>query len=103
VFRYFGIWTAMPNASRRLAMWVSLGRLNALLRTATEQVCQIEFPDPLGTDKRARYSLRHHCAGCGCSHLTNLSRAEIFPDTTRFMQNFTGTTSGLSPFNNRTN
>ena len=105
LFRLLRQLDSAPNASQRVmaqAIGVSLGRLNALLRTATEDGL-VKISDHAGADKRARYSYTITARGAGVKNrLTEQFLARKFSEYDALHAELTGTNSGLIPFNNRT-
>ncbi|MEQ6201668.1 bifunctional sulfate adenylyltransferase/adenylylsulfate kinase [Sulfitobacter sp. HNIBRBA2951] len=93
------------DASQRVtaqAIGVSLGRLNALLRQATDAGL-VEITDHKGTDKRARYAYAITPRGAATKNrLTDQFLTRKFAEYDALHAELTGTTSGLSPLNYRT-
>ena len=94
-----------PSASQRAiaqAMGVSLGRLNALLRDAT-QAGFVSVGALDGTDKRQRFSYALTTRGAGeKNRLTDQFLTRKFAEYDALYAELTGTTSGFNPLNYRT-
>ena len=95
-----------PVASQRglaESIGVSLGRLNTLLRTATEAGF-VEITDHNGPDRRQRVAYALTSKGASEKiHLTDSFLARKLAEYDALHAELTGTTSGLSPLTNRTN
>ncbi|UWR27108.1 bifunctional sulfate adenylyltransferase/adenylylsulfate kinase [Sulfitobacter sp. S223] len=84
------------------AIDISLGRLNALLRTATEAGL-VKISERAGPDKRARFTYSITSRGAAeKNRLTDQFLARKFMEYDALHAELTGTTSGVTPFNNRT-
>ena len=94
-----------PDASQRViaqAIGVSLGRLNALLRHATDAGL-VQITDHKGPDKRARFAYSITPRGAATKNrLTDQFLTRKFAEYDALHAELTGTTSGLSPLNYRT-
>ena len=94
-----------PDASQRVtarAIGVSLGRLNALLRSATEAGL-VEITDHKGPDKRARFAYSITPRGAATKNrLTDQFLTRKFAEYDALHAELTGTSSGLSPISYRT-
>ncbi|WP_425354926.1 bifunctional sulfate adenylyltransferase/adenylylsulfate kinase [Oceaniglobus trochenteri] len=94
-----------PEASQRVmaqAIGVSLGRFNALLRSAVEQGFAT-ISDRDGPDKRARYAYSITSRGAAeKNRLTDQFLARKFAEYDALHAELTGSSSGLMPFNHRT-
>ena len=90
MFRLLRQLDTAPDASQRAiaaAIGVSLGRLNALLRTATDAGL-VNITDRDGPDKRARYGYAITArGGAEKNRLTDQFLARKFENTMRFMPN----------------
>ncbi|MEP2920808.1 bifunctional sulfate adenylyltransferase/adenylylsulfate kinase [Sulfitobacter sp.] len=93
------------DASQRViaqAVGISLGRLNALLRQATDAGL-VRVTDHNGPDKRARFAYSITPRGAALKNrLTDQFLARKFAEYDALHAELTGTTSGLSPLNHRT-
>ena len=105
MFRLLRQLDTAPDASQRAiaaAIGVSLGRLNALLRTATDAGL-VNITDRDGPDKRARYGYAITArGGAEKNRLTDQFLARKFEEYDALHAELTGTTSGLSPLKSRT-
>ncbi|EET48164.1 bifunctional sulfate adenylyltransferase/adenylylsulfate kinase [Thalassobium sp. R2A62] len=105
MFRLLRQLDTAPDASQRAiaaAIGVSLGRLNALLRTATDAGL-VNITDRDGPDKRARYGYAITArGGAEKNRLTDQFLARKFGEYDALHAELTGTTSGLSPLKSRT-
>ena len=94
-----------PDASQRAtatALGVSLGRLNALMRAAKDAGF-ITISDREGPDKRQRYAYALTSKGAAeKTRLTGHFLARKFAEYDALHAELTGSTSGLTPLNNRT-
>ncbi len=94
-----------PAASQRVtaqAIGVSLGRLNALLKQATDAKL-VQIADRNGPDKRARFTYDITSRGAATKNrLTDQFLARKFAEYDALHAELTGTTSGLSPITSRT-
>ena len=94
-----------PDASQRVtaqAIGVSLGRLNALLKQATDAKL-VKITDHSGSDKRARYAYEITARGAGeKNRLTTQFLARKLSEYDALHAELTGTTSGLMSLNSRT-
>ena len=105
MFRLLRQLDTAPDASQRAiaaAIGVSLGRLNALLRTATDAGL-VNITDRDDPDKRARYGYAITArGGAEKNRLTDQFLARKFEEYDALHAELTGTTSGLSPLKSRT-
>ncbi len=94
-----------PDASQRdiaSALDVSLGRINAQLRAATEAGF-VKVVDRDSTDKRQKFAYAITTRGAGeKNRLTNQFLARKFAEYDALHAELTGTTSGLNPLKHRT-
>ncbi|MEP5155234.1 bifunctional sulfate adenylyltransferase/adenylylsulfate kinase [Planktotalea sp.] len=94
-----------PEASQRVtaqAIGISLGRLNALLRS-TADAGFIKVSDRDGPDKRQRFSYEITLKGAAeKTRLTDQFLTRKFAEYDALHAELTGTTSGLEPFKHRT-
>ena len=94
-----------PDASQRTiaqAIGVSLGRLNALLKQATEQEL-VRISDRNGPDKRAKFTYDITTRGAALKNrLTDKFLARKFAEYDALHAELTGAVTGLSPTNFRT-
>ena len=94
-----------PQASQRAlatAVNISLGRLNALLRSATDTgLIKITQSDSTDKRKRVAYELTPR-GGSEKNRLTNAFLKRKFAEYDALHAELTGTTLGFSPFNHRT-
>ena len=94
-----------PDASQRVmsaATGVSLGRLNALIKQATD-AGWVKITDRNGPDKRARHSYAITARGAGeKNRLTTQFLNRKLAEYDALHGELTGTASGLSPLSNRT-
>jgi len=94
-----------PDASQRVmatAIGVSLGRLNALLRAATDTGL-VNVSDRDGPDKRARFAYAITSrGGAEKNRLTEKFLARKFAEYDALHAELTGTTTGLNPLKSRT-
>ena len=94
-----------PSASQRVtatAIGVSLGRLNALLRHATDAGL-VNITDHNGPDKRARFAYAITTRGAAeKNRITDQFLTRKFAEYDALHAELTGTTSGLSPLKIRT-
>ncbi|MEP2783729.1 MAG: bifunctional sulfate adenylyltransferase/adenylylsulfate kinase [Pseudoruegeria sp.] len=95
-----------PEGSQRstsTALGISLGRLNALLRSA-EEIRLIKINERAGPDKRRRFEYVLTTRGAAEKiRLTDQFLARKFAEYDRLHAELTGTTSGLIPLKHRTN
>ncbi|WP_432449270.1 bifunctional sulfate adenylyltransferase/adenylylsulfate kinase [Aliiroseovarius marinus] len=106
LFRLLRQLDAAPEASQRAtasAIGISLGRLNALLRMATDAGL-VSITDRDGPDKRQRfaYSLTAK-GGAEKRRLTDIFLARKLAEYDALHAELTGTTSGMVPLKHRTN
>ena len=105
MFRLLRQLDSAPDASQRgmaTAIGISLGRLNALLRSATDAGL-VRISDREGPDKRARFAYSITTRGAAeKNRLTDQFLARKFMEYDALHAELTGTTSGLTPLNNRT-
>jgi len=94
-----------PDASQRAtaaALGVSLGRLNAQLRTATEAGF-VKISERDGPDRRQRFAYAITSRGAAAkARLTDHFLSRKFAEYDALHAELTGATSGLNPFKNRT-
>ena len=94
-----------PEASQRAtatALGISLGRLNALLRTATE-ASFVAISERAGSDKRQRFTYTLTSRGAAeKSRLTDQFLTRKFAEYDALHAELTGTTSGFEPLKSRT-
>ncbi|HHC29875.1 MAG TPA: winged helix-turn-helix transcriptional regulator, partial [Rhodobacterales bacterium] len=94
-----------PEASQRAmaqAVGISLGRLNALLRNATDAGL-VRVDDRSGPDRRSRFTYALTTRGAAeKARLTDRFLARKFAEYDALHAELTGTTSGLAPFKHRT-
>ena len=93
-----------PAAQRALAeaVNISLGRLNALMRTATEAgLIKITQSDNADKRKRVAYEITPR-GGSEKNRLTDAFLKRKFAEYDALHAELTGTTLGFSPFNHRT-
>ena len=95
-----------PQASQRataIALNISLGRLNAQLRVATDAGL-IKITERDSTDKRQRYAYAITTRGASeKNRLTDAFLKRKFAEYDKIHAELTGTTSGFNPLKNRTN
>ncbi len=105
LFRLLRQLDAAPDASQRTtaeALGISLGRLNASLRSATEAGL-VKVSDRAGPDKRQRFAYALTSKGAAeKSRLTDSFLARKFAEYDALHAELTGVESGLSPFKHRT-
>ena len=105
IFRLLRQLDLAPEASQRdtaAALGLSLGRLNALLRAATETGL-VKVGNRPGPDRRQRFAYALTSRGAAEKmRLTDRFLARKFAEYDALHAELTGTTSGLAPFNNRT-
>ena len=91
-----------PDASQRAmaqTIGISLGRLNALLRDATDAGF-VKIGDKDSADKRQRYSYALTTRGAGeKNRLTDQFLTRKFAEYDALYSELTGTTSGFNPLN----
>ncbi len=94
-----------PDAAQRVtaaAIGVSLGRLNSLLRQATDRGL-VRITDRDGPDRRARFGYAVTARGAAeMNRLTTRFLARKFAEYDALHAELTGAASGLSPFTSRT-
>jgi sulfate adenylyltransferase len=92
----------MSQRGMAAAIGISLGRLNALLRTATDMGL-VKISERAGPDKRARYTYSITSRGAAeKNRLTDQFLTRKFMEYDALHAELTGTTSGVTPFKNRT-
>ncbi|WP_443070179.1 bifunctional sulfate adenylyltransferase/adenylylsulfate kinase [Sulfitobacter sp.] len=92
----------MSQRGMAAAIGISLGRLNALLRTATDMGL-VKISERAGPDKRARYTYSITSRGAAeKNRLTDQFLTRKLMEYDALHAELTGTTSGVTPFNNRT-
>jgi sulfate adenylyltransferase len=92
----------MSQRGMAAAIGISLGRLNALLRTATDMGL-VKISERAGPDKRARYTYSITTRGAAeKNRLTDQFLTRKFMEYDALHAELTGTTSGVTPFKNRT-
>ena len=105
IFRLLRQIDLAPDASQRTiaaAIGISLGRLNALLRQATEAGF-VNVSERAGPDRRQRFAYAITSrGGAEKSRLTDQFLARKFSEYDALHAELTGTTSGLAPFKHRT-
>ncbi len=105
MFRLLRQLDTAPGASQRAmaqAIGVSLGRLNALLRTATQSGL-VTVANRNAADKRSRFEYPLTARGAATKNqLTDQFLARKFAEYDALHAELTGTASGLSPSNYRT-
>ncbi|WP_147127319.1 bifunctional sulfate adenylyltransferase/adenylylsulfate kinase [Shimia ponticola] len=105
LFRLLRQLDVAPDASQRAmaaSLGLSLGRVNTLLRSATDRGF-VKVVDRDSTDKRQRYAYAlTPRGGSEKNRLVNQFLARKLAEYDALHAELTGTTSGLSPFQNRT-
>jgi sulfate adenylyltransferase len=105
MFRLLRQLDVAPDASQRVmatAIGVSLGRLNALLRAATDTGL-VNVSDRDGPDKRARFAYAITSrGGAEKNRLTEQFLARKFAEYDALHAELTGTSTGLNPLKSRT-
>ena len=105
LFRLLRQLDVAPEGSQRSmaqALGISLGRLNALLRDATDAGF-VKLADKNGPDRRARVSYELTARGAARKNsLIDAFLARKFAEYDALHAELTGTTSGLSPIKDRT-